>query len=153
MQGDSVTLNGKSSSGTFYWTPIYNLSGSTTLTPVVAPATDTTYTLHVTTTNGCGSAADAVFIRVYKRIIVPNAFSPNNDGLNDVWNIEALQSYPTAEVTVFNRYGQSVFYSRGRYKPWNGLYNGLPIPFGVYYYIIDPKEGLPKLAGSITVIR
>ncbi len=155
MQGDSVALNGSASSNisSFYWSPAYNITGSATLHPVVSPSADTTYTLHVTTANGCGTATDAVFVRVYKKIVIPNAFSPNNDGINDYWNIEALQTYANAEVSIFNRYGQPVFHNKGLYKSWNGLYNGRPLPVGTYYYIIDVKEGLPLHSGSITLLR
>jgi gliding motility-associated-like protein len=54
---------------------------------------------------------DSVRIKVYKNVIVPNAFSPNGDGINDTWQIEALSAYPNAEVLVFNREGKIVFTS------------------------------------------
>jgi gliding motility-associated-like protein len=102
--------------------------------------------------DGC-SATDQVSIKVLKDIKVPNAFSPNGDGLNDTWKIAYLESYPGAMVQVYNRYGQLVFNSRGYGKEWNGTYNGTPLPVGTYYFIIDPKNGRKQLNGSVSIIR
>jgi gliding motility-associated-like protein len=155
MMGDSAVLNGSvtGSNITYYWTPAFRMKGSTTLRPVVEPPFDVTYTLNVVSSNGCSTATDTVRVRVFKKIEFANAFSPNNDGINDKWNIEGLQTYPFAEVSIFNRYGQVVFYNKGFLKLWNGLYNGRPLPVGTYYYIIDLKEGLPKYSGSIVLLR
>jgi len=48
----------------------------------------------------------------------PNTFTPNNDGINDYWNIKGIENYPTAIVQIFNRYGQKVFESRGYNQPF-----------------------------------
>jgi gliding motility-associated-like protein len=86
-------------------------------------------------------------------IAIPNAFTPNGDGNNDTWNIPALANYPDCIVTVFNRYGISLFNSVGYVKAWNGRYNGNDLPVGTYYYIIDPKNGQAKLSGYVLIIR
>jgi gliding motility-associated-like protein len=86
-------------------------------------------------------------------IVIPNAFTPNGDGHNDTWNIPALANYPGCIVSVFNRYGISVFRSVNYTKPWNGNYNSGALPSGTYYYIIDPKNGATKLSGYVVVIR
>lgn len=153
--GQSTTLNG-TAAGTnisFYWTPNTNISNPTDIHPVVSPPADTIYTLHVISNVGCGTAADNVFVRVYKKIIIPTAFSPNNDGINDVWNIEGLETYPESETSIFNRYGQRVFISRGYSKPWNGSYNNSPLPVGTYYYVIDLKNELPRLSGWVMILK
>lgn len=89
----------------------------------------------------------------YKHIFIPNAFTPNNDGLNDTWKIPALAAQPLAEVKVFNRYGQLVFYNRGYTKQWDGKFNGIMQPAGAYAYTIDTKNGLPLYSGLIMLIR
>lgn len=137
----------------YYWTPSIYLNDASSLTPVIAGATDNiTYTLHVIS-NMCGEASSDVFVRVYKHIGIPNTFSPNNDGINDQWLITNLDTYPGAEVTVFDRYGQQVFFSQGYAKPWNGTRNGRILPAGTYYYVVDPKEGLPKITGWLLLVR
>lgn len=92
-------------------------------------------------------------INNYKHIFIPNAFTPNNDGLNDTWKIPALAAQPLAEVKVFNRYGQLVFYNRGYTKQWDGKFNGIMQPAGAYAYTIDTKNGLPFYSGLIMLIR
>jgi gliding motility-associated-like protein len=86
-------------------------------------------------------------------VFVPNAFSPNSDGVNDVWSITDLMPLPNCTVNIYNRYGIRVFYSVGYQRAWDGSKNGEPLPSGTYYYIIDPKNGGSKLSGPVTVIR
>jgi gliding motility-associated-like protein len=143
-QGQSTTLNGstKGTNVSYYWTPTDNLSSSLELKPTASPTEDITYTLHVVSNSGCGDeATDQVFVRVYKKVTIPNTFTPNGDGLNDTWAIEALDTYPTSTTQVFNRYGGVVFKSTGYPKAWDGKLNGQSIPSGTYYYIIDLKNG------------
>ena len=154
-QGQSVTLSGKAT-GTdvkYYWTPNTYLSSDTILNPVATPPADITYTLHVTSAVGCGNdATDDVFVRVYKAIIIPNTFTPNNDGINDTWNVTALDTYPQALTQIYDRYGGIVFNSIGYAKPWDGTYNNKRVPTGTYYYLIDLKNG-KKFSGWLLVVR
>ncbi|MGN6618080.1 MAG: gliding motility-associated C-terminal domain-containing protein [Ilyomonas sp.] len=155
ISGNSVQLEGSAggSGVAFFWTPNNFIDNYRSLTPFVNPPTDTTYTLHVQSDNGCGTAEDKVFVRVYKKVIVPNAFSPNGDGINDVWKIEAIETYPNSDIVVFNRYGQAVTKQKGSAKPWDGTYQGKPLPVGTYYYVIDLKEGQGKLSGWVMILR
>jgi gliding motility-associated-like protein len=154
-EGQSIKLEGvaKGSNISYNWLPNLNINNNNLLQPLVSPVTDQYYTLTVTSNAGCGIATDEVFVRVFKKVLVPNVFSPNGDGINDVWKIEALQTYPECSLQVFNRYGQIVFNSKGYNTYWNGTYNNKPLPFGTYYYIIDLKNNMPVLKGSVTIIR
>lgn len=155
LQGNSVRLNGTAGGGNinFSWTPNIFMTGANSLNPLVSPPRDTTYTLTVVSQNGCGSATDNVFVRVFKAVKAPNAFSPNGDGLNDVWKIEALDTYPEATINIFNRYGQLMFAAISNAQPWDGTYKSKPLPVGAYYYIIDLKNGFAKLTGSVVILR
>jgi gliding motility-associated-like protein len=84
---------------------------------------------------------------------VPNAFSPNGDGINDTWRIKYLESYPGATVEVYNRYGQIVYHSLGYSVDWDGTYNGRPLPVATYYYIINPRNGREVITGSVTILK
>ncbi|MEO6977587.1 MAG: gliding motility-associated C-terminal domain-containing protein, partial [Mucilaginibacter sp.] len=86
-------------------------------------------------------------------IVVPNTFTPNGDGINDLWNITALSYYPDCTVTVFSRYGSVVYRSTGYGKPWDGATNGGSLPVGTYYYILDLKNGKKPMSGSVTILR
>jgi gliding motility-associated-like protein len=83
----------------------------------------------------------------------PNVFSPNADGINDVWVITGLQPYPLCTVDIYTRYGQPVFHSTGYNKPWDGTFNGKPLPVGTYYYVITLTRQMKRMSGSITVLR
>jgi gliding motility-associated-like protein len=154
MEGQSVMLDGSTNTPdiTVSWIPVTNIDDPSSLTPTVTPDNDITYTLQLISTVGCGVATDNVFVRVLKKITVPNAFSPNGDGINDVWNIRNLVTYPESSIQVFNRYGQVVFEANGYAQPWDGRYNGNHLPGGTYYYVIDLKNNLPKLSGWVFIV-
>jgi len=155
LQGQFVTLNGEAS-GTnisYLWTPSLYISSDTVLNPQVSPPYDTAYTLHVISNSGCGEATDKVLVRYYKDIYIPNAFTPNNDGSNDFWNLPVLPAFALAEVSVYNRYGQLVFFNKGYTKQWDGTFKGIPQPAGVYCYVIDLKNGFKKFSGTVVLIR
>jgi gliding motility-associated-like protein len=101
----------------------------------------------------CGASSSSVFVRVYEKITIPNAFSPNNDGINDYWDVHNLNTYPESITQVFDRYGRQVFQSTGYASPWDGANKGIPLPAGTYYYIIDLKDGQPKLSGWVVIVR
>lgn len=136
----------------YKWTPSTGLDKDNILNPVASPSRDITYQLTVTTDQGC-FATDDVFVHVLQNPEIPNTFTPNGDGINDEWNIKYLSSYPKATVNVFNRYGGKVYSGTGTTKSWDGKYNGEYVPVGVYYYVIDPKNGRKIISGSLTVLR
>jgi gliding motility-associated-like protein len=147
----SATASGQNIS--YSWTPTIYIDNPQSLQPVINPPRDTVYILTVVSDDGCGMATDAVQVFVYDDVFVPTAFSPNGDGLNDTWNIPALNAYPDFELSVFNRNGQIVFQSKKMNTPWNGKYKGEPLPVGVYVYMIDLKAGGGILKGTVTLLR
>lgn len=154
-QGNSVVLQPEITGNimTYAWTPATGLSNTIIANPIADPGTTMTYFLQVTSTAGCQTIAK-VTVNVLVPIYVPNTFTPNGDGVNDLWDISSLLNYPNCTVDVFNRYGQSLFHSRGYSKPWDGTFNGNQLQPGVYYYIIDPKVGLIKpLSGWVSIMR
>ena len=155
IEGQSAQLHGTIAGDNitgFSWSPTTFLTDTASQTPVTTPTSDITYTL-TAVSQSCGTSTSTVFVRVYKKITVPNTFSPNNDGINDVWNIDALVTYPESVIQVFDRYGQQVFRSTGYSKPWDGKYNGSVLPAGTYYYIIDLKNNTPKISGWVLIVK
>ncbi len=138
---------------TFLWTPDqYLLDNKIEKVKVNKPLTDMTYTLTVTARGGC-PASDVVFVKLLKFPKIPNTFTPNNDGINDVWTIDYLNTYPDNRVQVFTRAGQLVFESKGYNKPWDGTIKGKPLPLDTYYYIIEPGNGRDPITGYVTIIK
>jgi gliding motility-associated-like protein len=85
---------------------------------------------------------------------IPDAFSPNGDGINDAWNLENIDLYPRAEVTVYNRWGQLVWKSgRGYPVPWGGKSGGDDLPVDSYHYFIELHNGYRPIVGTVTVVR
>lgn len=137
---------------TYQWTPATSLSNATDLRPTTVAQSDIIYKLTATGEGQC-SASDTLYVKVLMPLRIPNAFSPNGDGVNDTWQIPNLKDYPGATVEVFNRYGQSMFRSIGYALPWSGTYKGNALPVGTYYYIIELKNGFNQVSGSITLLK
>ncbi len=155
--GASTTLNPSVTGNivTYQWKPSTGLSDPAIKNPVASPSVTTVYTLDIIDDNKCETSGN-IKVTVSggtSKISVPNAFSPNGDGINDTWIITNLSAYPGATVDVYNRYGQLVFHSENASKAWDGTYNGKPLPMATYYYIIDTKNNEKKLAGSVTIFK
>lgn len=157
LQGGQVQIKATATGSSNYkytWTPSNWLSSDTALQPIVInPLSDVTYTLTVVGAGSCTAPADNVFVKLLMAPVVSNAFSPNGDGINDVWTIKYLNSYPGVTVQIFDRYGRLVNDTIGYDKAWDGKLNGVDLPVGTYYYIIDPKNGRSVITGSVTILR
>lgn len=154
LEGDFMTLPATASGNnlSYVWSPPVALSNTTVLQPQASPVDDITYHLTATSGEGC-KASDEISITVLKMLHIPNAFSPNGDGIHDRWEIKYLNTYPGATVEVYNRYGQLVYKSSGYPQPWDGTFNGNPLPVGTYYYLINPKNGRKQMSGYVDIIR
>jgi gliding motility-associated-like protein len=84
---------------------------------------------------------------------IPTAFTPDGDGVNDVWNIRSLSEYSNSKTEIFNQWGSLIFKSTGYTNAWDGTYNGDPVPAGAYYYVIDLGNGSNKFTGTVTIIK
>jgi gliding motility-associated-like protein len=153
-KGESIVLSPILSNDVtdYSWSPSVGLSNPAVLAPVASPSTTTAYTLTVTSAGGCQASA-TIKINVSEQMVIPNAFTPNSDGVNDTWNIAGLTAYPNCTVNVFNRYGAGIFRSVGYSKDWNGSFNGYLLPSGTYYYVVDLKDGSKPLSGYVVLLR
>ncbi|MEO6670192.1 MAG: gliding motility-associated C-terminal domain-containing protein [Ferruginibacter sp.] len=156
--GGSVQLQSTASAGTYLWTPATGLNSATSLNPVASPTETTTYTLIVTTPEGCTNS-DIVIVNVKQDIGCTDpmvAFTPNGDGINDRWLVGVESCYANAAVQVYNRYGSKVF-STGNYKNnWEGRYKDKLLPDGTYYFVVDftTTAGSHRIVkGNVTILR
>jgi len=137
----------------YEWSPATGLDKTDVLRPIASPEKDTEYTLTATTQpDGCATTSK-VLVKVLQALTPPNTFTPNGDNVNDTWIIKYLESYPNATVEIFNRNGNRVFFSNGYKMPFDGNYQNGPLPVGVYYYIINPRNGRKTITGPLTIIR
>ncbi len=138
----------------FLWSPGSFLNSTSILRPSVTPGNSLTYKIMATNNLTHCIGYDSLSVKLISDIYVPGAFSPNGDWLNDTWGIPALEAYPDAVVTVYNRYGQMLFHSRGYTKPWDGTYKGAKQPQGSYIYIIQTGDKkFNTLKGTVTIVR
>lgn len=157
ITGDFVTLEGSGGTGSIAWAPANTLTGANTYRPVANPTTTTVYTLSVTDANSC-IATDNVTVNVLPYCVKPmGAFSPNNDGINDRWMATTSNACTKrVKVTIYNRYGTTVYTNDNYQNDWNGTYKGTAVPDGTYYYFIAFELINGKavtLSGDVTIIR
>jgi gliding motility-associated-like protein len=154
IKGNSTQLQGVATGQgiSYSWSPAIYIDNVQSLQPIVTPPQDTTYRLTVVSNEGCGVATDIVRVHVYPAVYVPNAFTPNNDALNDTWSIPALRAYSEFTISIYNRYGQLIFYTKNNFRLWDGKYKGLLQPAGVYVYMVAIK-GERLLKGTLILVR
>ena len=155
--GSSANLT--AAGGTTYsWTPSSGLSCTNCAAPVATPSATTTYCAMATDANGCQDSA-CVVITVDTdcgELFVPNAFSPNNDGSNDLLSIYGGACLLEMEFVVYDRWGEEVYRSTDATKSWDGMYKGQELNAGVYVYYLRGTlyNGNPvSLEGNISLIR
>lgn len=159
-EGEQITLNG-SGGISYLWTPAATLSCSNCQNPIALPTSTTIYTLTVTAANGCTDTSD-ITIKVNplcldeKTIFIPNVFSPNNDGKNDVLAIEG-NGLTNIYWGIYDRWGNLVFEAYDQTHPWDGTLKGSPVEAGVYSYYLRgtcvKTNGVVTLKGNVSLIR
>jgi gliding motility-associated-like protein len=113
------------------------------------------YTIQIIDANGCTYEEEIeVPLSGVECLLIPNAFIPNDDGMNDTWRIRDIEAYPKASVKVYSRWGQLVFSTENGYStPWDGTFKGKALPMDSYFYVIDLKNGSKIITGQVTIIR
>jgi gliding motility-associated-like protein len=160
FEGESAFING-TGDGTVSWDPPNFLSDTKSVNPTATPPPGIhTYTINVFNPSSCTICTDDVVITVIPELNIPNTFTPNGDGDNDVWVIGGLNRFDDCEIWIYTRWGQRVFHQNGYEtgEEWNGTNRGLSLSPATYYYIIDIKKKdadgkVKKYAGAITIIK
>ncbi|MFN8317192.1 MAG: gliding motility-associated C-terminal domain-containing protein, partial [Chitinophagales bacterium] len=161
--GESIQLNpvvnGTSAPISYTWTPPIYLSCSDCSNPIVNTVASIKYTLSVIDTNGC-KAHDTVKITVIPdyQIYVPNAFTPNGDGFNDIFEIYGKKNlWKEMSMIIYNRWGEKVFDTNDSQFGWDGTFHGVLQNPQVYVYELRITfingYAMPLQKGSITLIR
>jgi len=141
----------------YTWTPVGSLSDPNSPAPMASPKQTTTYIVSGMDSNGC-VARDTVLVNVdyTNHLLIPSGFTPNNDGINDVFHIVNPSFQKLLEFRVFNRWGQEVFSTTDINGGWDGKWKGVEQPIGTYQYLIrvGTQDGnLDTYKGSVNLIR
>jgi gliding motility-associated-like protein len=148
---------------TYSWTPGFNLDCADCPNPMANPTFNTTYVVRVTDSNNCVNS-DTILVKPIctdENYFIPNTFSPNNDGVNDVFYPRGKGLYNIQSMRIFNRWGQLIFERKDfpantASNGWNGTSNGKPAPADVYVYIIEVvcnNAQVIALRGDVTLVR
>lgn len=163
--GDSVQLEAITNLPglTVSWDPPTDLSCSDCLTPIAKPLTTTIYRVEISNNNNCATSDDIrIVVDPDPPIFVANAFSPNGDGVNDVFQVQAdgiIQN--VSYFRIFDRWG-SLLFERENFAPnsldnaWDGKIRGQTAPVGVYVYfveILQPNGRLYRFNGDVLLTR
>ncbi|MEK7255064.1 MAG: gliding motility-associated C-terminal domain-containing protein, partial [Bacteroidota bacterium] len=164
--GESVSLLAQASFpvSTWQWSPADFLSCTDCASPTAEqPTGDVTYLVTATDANGCTVEDEIkVFVKKIREVFVPNAFSPNGDGFNDVLTVFAGQQVANVKIfKVFNRWG-AVMFELENYSPnqvtlgWDGTFKGKKMDVGVYVWFAEVEflDGeVEVFEGGVTLVR
>ena len=122
--------------------------------PAITGLRSGTYHLIVTDSTGCSYSMKNIRIpeNLNECIHVPNVFTPNDDGINDTWEITHIDMYPDAKIFVYNRWGQKMYEGDGTSEYWNGEYRGKKVPAGTYFYVVALGEGHNTYSGPLSIL-
>ena len=154
----AITSLGAGNPSDIVWTPTFGLSCSDCIFTSASPVSTTQYAIEVVSDSGCVSTTQIlVTVIPQHQLYLPNAFTPNNDGINDFW--EAFgnkKAWIRCSVEIFDRWGEKIFYSSDLDFKWDGKYRDNYVLPGVYIYsfkVVFVDDYTVTNTGSITLIR
>ncbi len=157
--GECLSVNLSPLNFTYNWQPMVGVSDSSIFNPSLCPLASTLYQLTGTDSNGCSfNALYNIEIIDEALIAVPSVFSPNGDGLNDLF-IPFLKGVESGQMAIYNRWGDNIYQINkleDMAAGWDGTYNNQPQPVGMYYYIIsviDINKTQGSKEGSFMLLR
>lgn len=147
----------------FMWSPSNTLTCSDCPNPVASPFKTTIYTVKVFSEFGCVNSDDVTITVVCdeSQIFIPNTFTPNGDGVNDIFYVRGEGISDVKTFRIYSRWGELMFEKSGintndKANGWDGTFNGQQLPPDVYVYMVEAfceNGDLLKLKGDITIIR
>ncbi|MEO1051548.1 MAG: FG-GAP-like repeat-containing protein [Bacteroidota bacterium] len=137
----------------YQWQPPDGLSATNIPDPVALIEQSITYTVTGTDINGCVGTASIELFAENLPLTARKLFSPNNDGIDDTWQIDNIVDRPACAVTIFDQKGITLFEAQPYLNNWDATLNGTPLPRGVYYFTINCQDDGNQVSGSITVVR
>jgi len=141
----------------YVWSPAGPLNNPFIANPLATLYNDTYFHVLVTDAIGC-TDDDDVFVKVYEgpTYYLPNAFTPNGDGLNDIFRPTPVGIQSTDYFRIFDRYGTLMFETRQWMQGWDGTLKGKPASLGTYVWMIkgiDKNGAVVEMKGSVILVR
>src|SRR5688572_29875269 len=143
----------------YSWTPASSLSNPMIANPVASPTSNTDYIVTGTDAKGCSDTA-MISVKVLDTnkggYFMPSAFTPNNDGLNDCFKPARWGVIQAIEFSIYNRWGELIFFTKDPSKCWDGTYKGVKQDPGVFVYMIKANTNCEKdifKKGTLVLIR
>ena len=140
--------------GTIPYTYLWNTGNTDSLFTVTQ---SNLYQVTITDNAGCTATASSDLIIEFE---IPTVFTPNNDVINDTWEIKGIEAYSNVTIEIFNRWGNVIFKFDGtgnEYKnksiQWDGKYNGKDLPLGAYIYIVSLHNNEEAISGVVSIVR
>jgi gliding motility-associated-like protein len=164
VAGTGVMLTAKGTNiETYKWSPAQSLSCESCSNPTASPSATTRYKVVVMSEQGC-KAFDTVLVRVLcheSQVFIPNSFSPNGDGQNDVFYPRGVGLQSISSMRIYNRWGELMFEKRGiplndRSNGWDGTYRGSEASADVFVYVIEgicENGETISWKGDVTLLR
>jgi gliding motility-associated-like protein len=161
--GTNLPVTYSSNVVTWAWSPPTGLSCTNCAVPYANPQFTTTYKISVIDSNNC-NAVSSIVVRVVcvdKNYFIPNTFSPNNDGQNDVFYPRGNGLNRIQSMRIFNRWGEQIFERKNfaanaKSEGWDGYIKGLAAPSDAYVYIVEvicDNGQIVPIKGNVTLIR
>ncbi|WP_108869779.1 gliding motility-associated C-terminal domain-containing protein [Aquimarina aquimarini] len=165
-EGEEIQLNATTTySGIYTWRPSIGLSSSNIVNPIANPVETTTYTIIFTSDDGCTTEdMVTIFVTPLQKDKTKYGFSPDGDGINEFWEIDAIENYPNNKVSIFNRWGDLVFEIEG-YNNTSRVFTGIAnrkrgiggdqLPEGTYFFRIkiEGAHRKKKIDGFVVLKR
>ncbi len=151
------TLNARPVGVSYEWSPSNVLNNSKIANPLATIYEETVFKIKITTSNGC-VIVDTLPTRVFivPDIHIPNVFTPNGDGLNDILKLNFVDISELKFFKVYDKYNRQVFETRNLIDTWDGTYQGRLLPSDTYYWIfsaLDLKGNNINKSGPIIIIK
>jgi gliding motility-associated-like protein len=141
----------------YSWSPVGSLSNPNAPRTIATPTSTTTYVAAGFDVNNCAFRDSVrVTVKYHGNLLIPSGFTPNGDGINDIFKVVNPRVQSLMEFRVFNRWGQEVFSTTNINKGWDGTWKGIPQDIGTYQYLIRVgyADGLTELyKGDVQLIR
>lgn len=158
--GESVELSARPSSSaySYVWSPAAQLADPFSSSTLAAPQQSTWFFVTLTDEETACSTTDSVLVQVFDpcSFVIPTAFTPNGDGVNDCYRLLGLQDYQSFELSIYNRWGEKVFFSNDPRTCWDGSASGVPLPMDGYLiyarYLCKDTQWVEQ-KGSVLLIR